>query len=176
MISAQQYMVNKGEEVSTSILKYTFIIIVMINLLIGLIQEIKSKKIISKLQLISAPHVTVIRNGEERVVKVEEVVIDDIVKLVSGNEITTDSILVSGDVEVNESQLTGESVAIQKKVGDMLYSGSYVVSGTCYCKVERVGADNQIEKLSAEAKVYKKPNSQILLERQRKIIYFVFFI
>ena len=144
------------------ITNYTFLIIVIINILIGTIQEIKSKITISKLQLISTPTVTVVRDGEKQEVNVSDVVVDDIVYLSPGKEITTDSILVEGEVEVNESQLTGESVPIRKQIGDTLYSGSFIVSGKCYCKVERVGEDNAIEKLSAEAKQYKKPNSQIL--------------
>ena len=144
------------------ITNYTFLVIVIINILIGTIQEIKSKITISKLQLISTPTVTVVRNGEKQEVNVSDVVVDDIVYLSPGKEITTDSILVEGEVEVNESQLTGESVPIRKQIGDTLYSGSFIVSGKCHCKVERVGEDNAIEKLSAEAKQYKKPNSQIL--------------
>ena len=144
------------------ITNYTFLIIVIINILIGTIQEIKSKITISKLQLISTPTVTVVRDGEKQEVNVSDVVVDDIVYLSPGKEITTDSILVEGEVEVNESQLTGESVPIRKQIGDTLYSGSFIVSGKCYCKVERVGEDNAIEKLSAEAKQYIKPNSQIL--------------
>ena len=144
------------------ITNYTFIIIVLVNIMIGTVQEIKSKITISKLQLISTPTVKVIRNKETIDVNVSEVVVDDIVILSPGNEITTDSILVEGEVEVNESQLTGESVPIRKQVGDMLYSGSFIVSGKCHCKVERVGEENAIEKLSAQAKQYKKPNSQIL--------------
>ena len=147
---------------SVAITNYTFLIIVFINILIGTIQEIKSKITISKLQLISTPTVTVVRQGEKKEVNVSDVVIDDIVYLTPGKEITTDSILIHGEVDVNESQLTGESVPINKQVGDTLFSGSFVVSGNCYCKVERVGADNAIEKLSAQAKQYKKPNSQIL--------------
>ena len=172
LFSSQQYMVHKGIEVSTSILKYTFVIVVVINLLIGTIQELKSKHTISKLRLISTPTVKVVRNGKEVEIKNNQVVLDDIMILNSGNEIVTDSILVEGEVEVNESQLTGESVPIQKKIGDVLYSGSFVVSGSCHCKVERIGSDNQIEKIARDAKAYKKPNSQIL-NSLRKMIKFI---
>ena len=141
---------------------FTFVIIVTVNILIGTIQEIKSKITISKLQLISTPTVTAIRNKEQVEVNVCDIVVDDIVVLTPGKEITTDSILIEGEVEVNESQLTGESVPIRKQVGDVLYSGSFVVSGNCYCRVEKVGAENAIEKLSEQAKKYKKPKSQIL--------------
>ena len=144
------------------ITNFTFVIICTINILIGTIQEIKSKITISKLELISAPTVTVVRSGEVKEVSVSSVVVDDIVVLSPGKQITTDSILVEGSVEVNESQLTGESVSIRKEVGDMLFSGSFVVSGKCHCKVEKVGEDNAIEKLASQAKQYKKPNSQIL--------------
>ena len=143
-------------------MNYSFVVIVLINITIGTVQEIKSKITIEKLQLISTPTVTVVRNGEKKEVNVSDVVVDDIVVLSPGKEITTDSILVEGEVEVNESQLTGESVPIRKQVGDMLYSGSFVVSGKCHCKVECVGENNAIEKLASEAKQYKKPNSQIL--------------
>ena len=144
------------------ITNFTFVIICTVNVLIGTIQEIKSKITISKLELISAPTVTVVRDGEVKEVSVSSVVVDDIVILSPGKQITTDSILVEGSVEVNESQLTGESVAIRKEVGDTLFSGSFVVSGKCYCKVEKVGEENAIEKLASQAKQYKKPNSQIL--------------
>ena len=134
----------------------------MVNILIGTTQEIKSKITISKLQLISTPTVTAIRNGEKVEIDVCDIVVDDILILTPGKEITTDSMVVEGEVEVNESQLTGESVPIRKQIGDTLYSGSFVVSGNCHCIVERVGKENAIEKLSEQAKEYKKPKSQIL--------------
>ena len=144
------------------ITNFTFVIIVMVNILIGTTQEIKSKITISKLQLISTPTVTAIRNGEKVEIDVCDIVVDDILILTPGKEITTDSMVVEGEVEVNESQLTGESVPIRKQIGDTLYSGSFVVSGNCHCIVERVGKENAIEKLSEQAKEYKKPKSQIL--------------
>ncbi len=141
---------------------FLFVAIVVANTAIGIIQEIRSKMTIDKLSLLSAPHVYVIRNGEKREIKVEEIVLDDIMVLAPGNEITTDAILVSGEVEVNESQLTGESVPVLKHIGDMLYSGSFIVSGNCYAKVEHVGKDNEMEKLAEQAKKYSKPKSEIL--------------
>lgn len=176
LFTAQQYMISKGVQVSTSFLKYTFVVVVVVNLLIGTIQELKSKRTISKLQLISSPTVKVIRNGEEKDIKNNEVVLDDITVLSSGNEIVTDSILINGEVEVNESQLTGESVPIQKQIGDMLYSGSFIVSGKCNAKVERVGKDNQIEKIAMNAKAYKKPNSQILTSLRTMIKFITVFL
>ena len=151
---------------------FMFVLIVGANTLIGVIQEIRSKQTIDKLSLLSAPHVTVVRNGEKREIKVEEIVLDDIMYLASGDEITTDAIFVSGDIEVNESQLTGESIPVRKQPGDMLYSGSFVVSGHAYAKVEHVGRDNEMEKLASQAKQYSKPKSEIL----KSLNYFLRFV
>ena len=140
---------------------YLFVLIVLSNLAIGTFLEIKSKLTIDKLKLLSESPTKVIRNGKEHDIKKEELVIDDIVILSAGKEIASDMILVEGEIEVNESQLTGESISIHKNIGDMLYSGSVVISGNCYAKVERVGADNEIEKLSQQAKSYRKPRSEI---------------
>ena len=144
-----------------SISQYIFVIILTVNTCIGIIQEIRSKQMIDKLSLESAPVVTAIRSGEKIDVKVEEVVLDDIIYLTPGRAIPTDAILVSGEVEVNESQLTGESIPVRKRIGDTLYSGSFVVSGNCYGHVERIGKDNSIEKIASAAKKYSKPKSEI---------------
>jgi len=140
---------------------YLFVVIVSLNLFIGTYQEIRAKLMIDKLNLVSQAKVKVIRDGKEFEIDRKELVLDDIMVLSAGQEVTADSILVSGEVEVNESQLTGESVSIRKNIGEMIYSGSIVVSGNCYVKVEKVGKENQIEKLSAEAKVLNKPHSEI---------------
>ena len=99
---------------------YLFVAIVAANTSIGIIQELRSKMTIDKLSLLSAPHVYVVRNGIKQEIKVEDIVLDDMMVLAPGNEVTTDAILVSGEVEVNESQLTGESVPVLKRVGDMV--------------------------------------------------------
>lgn len=140
---------------------YLFVLIVLSNLAIGTFLEIKSKLTIDKLKLLSESPVKVVRNGKEIEISKDELVIDDIVILSAGKEIASDLILLEGEIEVNESQLTGESVSIRKGIGDTLYSGSIVVSGNCFAKVERVGADNEIEKLSIQAKSYRKPKSEI---------------
>lgn len=139
-----------------------FMVIVTTNIIIGIIQEIRAKIMIDKLSLISAPIARVIRNGEEIEIAVNELVLDDIVILTAGNQISADSIIKEGLIEVDESLLTGESDALIKKIGSSLYSGSFVVSGTCKAKVEKVGQDNYIEKLATQAKVYKKPKSNLL--------------
>ncbi len=147
-----------------------FLVIVTANICIGTYQELKAKKTIDKMSLLSAPSATVIRNGVKKEIGIGNVVLDDLIEYTSGAQICADSIVVSGTIEVNESLLTGESNAIIKKPGDLLFSGSFVVSGTCRARVDKVGKDNYIEKLSAQAKQYRKPNSD-LLKSLRFIIY-----
>ena len=139
-----------------------FFLIVIVNTIIGIIQEINAKNMIDKLSLMSAPTAQVIRSGVEKEVTVDMVVLDDLLKLSSGDQICSDSIVVSGSIEVNESLLTGESNSILKNPGDQLYSGSFVVAGTCNARVDKIGADNYIEKLSSQARIYKKPKSDLL--------------
>ncbi len=139
-----------------------FMVIVTLNVVIGILQEIKAKKTIDRLSLLQAPTAIVIRDGLQIEIPVNEVVLDDILLLETGKQIPSDAIVVEGSIEVNESLLTGESDAIVKKNGDSLYSGSFVVSGRCKAQVEKVGKDNYIEQLSGEAKSYKKPKSDLL--------------
>ena len=105
--------------------------IIVANIIIGTIQEIRAKKTVEKLSLLSAPKAKVVRNGSEKEISVEEVVLDDIILLKTGNEVISDCILIDGECEVNESLLTGEQDAIPKKEGDILYSGSFLSSGSC---------------------------------------------
>ncbi len=139
-----------------------FLAIVTANTVIGIYQEIKAKNTIDKLSLLSAPSAVVIRGGIKQEIGVGNVVLDDLLVLESGNQICADSVVVSGSIEVNEALLTGESDTIIKKPGDLLFSGSFVVSGNCRARVDKVGKDNYIEKLSAQAKLYRKPNSDLL--------------
>ncbi len=138
-----------------------FMVIIVVNIIIGIVQEIRAKKTIEKLSLLTAPVVKVIRNGVAETIAQEEVVLDDIVILSTGKQIVADCIVVEGNVEVNESMLTGESLPIKKKVGDTILAGSYVVSGKCHARVEKVGANNYIQQLSATAKKYRKPKSEL---------------
>ena len=138
-----------------------FLVIIIANILIGIIQEIKSKRTVEKLSLITAPSAIVVRGGQKITLPVSEVVLDDIVYLELGKQICADSIVVSGECEVNESMLTGESVPVKKRVGDLLYSGSFVSSGNCYARVDKVGAANYIETLSTVAKSYRKLKSEL---------------
>ena len=148
--------------VDTKITYYSFALMAIVNTLIGIIQEIKAKLTIDKLSLLSAPSATVIRNGRQMEIAVDQLVLDDILVLSAGKQVCADCILKEGNVEVNEALLTGESDALVKKIGSSLYSGSYIVSGSCKAKVEKIGEDSYIEKLAKQAKVYKKPGSKIL--------------
>ena len=139
-----------------------FMGIVFFNLFVGIFQEIKAKKTIEKLSLISAPKVAVLRDAEEKIIPVEELVLDDVMILDAGRQICADSVVVSGSVEVNESMITGESDPILKKEGEELKSGSFVVSGKCSARVIHVGADNYASKIAAGARYIKKSNSEIL--------------
>lgn len=140
----------------------TYLVIIIPNILLGIIQEIKAKKIIEKLNLVTAPHATVVRDGKQVEIDTKEVVLDDVIKFSTGNQIIADSIVKKGFVEVNESMITGEPDAILKQEGDMLFSGSFVVSGSCLAQVEHVGKDNYIEKLAMEAKKQKENKSELL--------------
>lgn len=139
-----------------------FINIVIINTFIGIIQEIKAKKTIDKLSLISQPHVSVLRDGKLEEIVFEKIVMDDILILKAGKQIPSDSQVVKGEIEVNESLLTGESDSIMKYEGDVLLSGSFVVSGQATVQVTQVGLENYASKLVEAVKVAKKPNSEIM--------------
>ena len=139
------------------------VVIVTINTIIGIVQEVNAKKMIDKLSLLSAPTASVVRDGLEQEIGVSDVVIDDILHLTSGKQIIVDAVVREGSVEVNESLLTGESDPIIKKAGDTLYSGSYVISGSCYAQATAIGNDIYIEKLTSQAKNIRNLN-QISLD------------
>ena len=139
-----------------------FLGIVIINSIISIVEEIISKKIIDRLSLITEAKVTTIRAGKKVEKRLDELVLDDVTVLQVGHQIVADSIILAGEVEVNEAFLTGEAEAILKKKGDMLYSGSFIVSGNCTAKVEHVGKDNYAATISKEAKKHKKVHSVIM--------------
>jgi cation-transporting ATPase E len=139
-----------------------FMGVITANITIGIIQEIRAKKMIDKLSLLTAPTAIVMRDGSELEIAVSDVVIDDILHLSSGKQIPADAVVRQGSVEVDESLLTGESDAIIKKKGDTLYSGSFVVSGNCFAQATAVGHQIYIQKLTNQAKKYKKPESDLL--------------
>lgn len=146
-----------------------FLGVVLCNTLISIVQEIRSKKAIDKLSIISSASANVIRDSKSKIIKIDEVVLDDIIIFKRGNQVVADSIIKEGIVEVNESLLSGEENPITKHVGDSLYSGSFIVSGKCTCKVERVGENNYASKITKQAKYIKKVNSEIM-KTLKKII------
>lgn len=130
----------------------TFLPVILANLFIGIIQEIRAKNTLDKLSVLNAPKALVVREGRQFSIPAEELVLDDIVIFKAGNQICADAIVVDGEVSVNESLLTGESDEISKKPGDELMSGSFIVSGECYARLDKVGEDSYISKLTLEAK------------------------
>lgn len=138
--------------VAGSFRNMSFLLIVVANLLIGIVQEIRAKKVLDRLSVLNSPTALVIRDGQQAEIPAEELVLDDIVILRAGNQICADAIVVDGEVAVNESLLTGETDEIFKKPGDTLMSGSFVVSGECCARLENVGADSYISQLTLEAK------------------------
>jgi len=139
-----------------------FLIIVVLNTTIGIIQELKAKKTMDKLSLTNSNFTKVIRDGEEQEIYKTEVVLDEVLCLKPGMQIACDSVVIDGQVEVNESLLTGESQPIKKNKGDDLLGGSFISSGTCKAKVNKIGNDNYISQLSEKAKSFKQSKSELL--------------
>ncbi len=148
-----------------------FMAIILLNTAIGIFQEIKAKNLVDKLSLLSLPKADVVREGSICSVPVEELVRDDVLLLQSGRQICADAILMEGEIEVNESLLTGESDPVSKQKGDLVLSGSFVISGKCRAKVEHVGSANYATKIAEEAKAHRKVHSE-LLSSMRKVTRF----
>jgi len=150
----------------------TFMPIIIANALIGIIQEMRSKAVLDKIKVLNAPVTTVVREGQIMTVPSKDLVIDDIVIFKAGNQISADAIVVDGNVSVNESLLTGESDEISKKPGDTLMSGSYIVSGTCRARLERVGRESYISKLTIQAKKSRKGEQSEMIRSLNRIVKF----
>ena len=130
----------------------TFLPIIIGNTVIGIVQEIRAKKTLEKMSLLNAPHADVIRNGSVKQISTDELVKDDVILLTAGKQICADAVVISGNIQVDESLLTGEADEVEKTEGSTLMSGSFVVSGECYARLEKVGNESYISKLSLEAK------------------------
>lgn len=130
----------------------TFLPIIIGNTVIGIVQEIRAKKTLEKMSLLNAPHADVIRNGSVKQISTDELVKDDVILLTAGKQICADAVVISGNIQVNESLLTGEADEVEKTEGGTLMSGSFVVAGECYARLEKVGNESYISKLSLEAK------------------------
>ena len=140
---------------------FGFLVLVIFNAAIGIIQELRAKRTMDKLSLISAPKVKVIRSGEASEVAVKDVLMDELTVLNAGDQICADAVVTDGLIEVNESLITGEPDAITKRPGDEVMSGSCVISGKAQARVIHIGSDNFAMKISQGAKYFKKPNSAI---------------
>lgn len=151
----------------------TFLPIIIANIFIGIIQELRAKKVVDKLTMLNVPQAMVVRNGEVTQVNAEDLVLDDIVIFKTGNQILADSEIVSGEVLVNESLLTGESDEIPKKPGDKLMSGSFIIAGKCRARLTAVGRDSYISKLTLEAKKMKNVERSEMIQDLDILVKFV---
>ncbi len=153
-----------------------FLGIIIINTTISTLQEIHSKRVIDKLAIMASNKAKVIREGKKQEISIYELVLDDIIELSTGSQIATDSIILEGEVQVNESCITGEPDCIDKKQGDNILSGSYVTSGKCIARVEHIGEENYTAKISSGAKYIKKINSEIMKSLNQIIKFLTFAI
>lgn len=151
----------------------TFLPVIITNTLIGIFQEVRAKKVLDKMSMLNAPHAKVVRDGSVTQVPSEELVLDDIVIFSAGNQICADAVVSAGEVQVNESLLTGESDEITKKKGDMLMSGSFIVSGKCHARLEKVGEDSYISKLTLEAKKMGEGEQSEMIRSLNKLVKWV---
>lgn len=139
-----------------------FIMIIVANILIGTIQEIRAKKAMDSLKVLTPDKARVIRDGQEADIHIEDVVLDDVIALRLGDQICADAIVLTGGIEVDESLLTGEADPISKAPGDVLYSGSFVIAGSCRARADKVGADSFAAHITGEAKEYRGGQSEIM--------------
>ncbi|MFZ5975244.1 MAG: HAD-IC family P-type ATPase, partial [Bacillota bacterium] len=148
-----------------------FILVIISNTIIGIIQELRAKRTIDKLSIVTAPLAHVLRDGQRQDIHSEQIVLDDIMLLLPGNQICADSVLVAGEsLTVDESLLTGESDPVVKHPGDTLFSGSFVVSGNGRARVTTVGEGGYASSITKEARYFKKPNSQLVSSLNRIIL------
>ena len=148
--------------VSADVGNFTFILPFAVNLVIGIFQEIRAKLSIEKLSILQAPITKIIRNGVEFEISTKDIVLDDVFKVTSGNQIPVDGIVLDGFAEVNEALLTGESVAVKKNVGDKILAGSFITSGSLIAKADKVAEECYVQKLTAKVKKYKKSTSELM--------------
>lgn len=151
----------------------TFLPVIILNTIIGIVQEMRAKKVLSKLNVMNATHVMAIRDGKECEVALEDLVVQDIVLLKTGDQIPADAKVVAGEIRVNESILTGESDEVKKQKDDELMSGSFVVSGKAYALLEKVGKDSYISKLTLKAKEMGQGEQSEMVRAINKMIKWV---
>ncbi len=148
----------------------TFLPVILLNTLIGIVQEIKAKKTLDNLTMLNAPRVVVVRDSKKKTIDAEDLVLDDIVEFKAGSQVCADAVVCSGEAQVNESLLTGESDEITKRKGSHLMSGSFIVSGKCYARLERVGEDSYISKLTLKAKEMQTKEQSEMIRSLDKLV------
>lgn len=148
----------------------TFLPVIIANTLIGIIQEIRAKQVLDKLTMLNAPRASVVRDGKRSVINAEELVIDDIVIFKAGDQVCADAEVSAGEVQVNESLLTGEADEITKRKGDKLMSGSFIVSGQCHARLDKVGEDSYISKLTLQAKAMQSKEQSEMIRSLDKLV------
>lgn len=148
----------------------TFLPIIIANMLIGIIQELRSKKILDDLTILNTPKITVRRDGSDQEVLADELVQDDVITLSAGGQIPADALVLSGNITVNETLITGEADEIVKKEGDSLFSGSFVISGECMAKLEKVGKDSYISGLMLQATQTKEGEQSEMIRALNRLV------
>ena len=154
----------------------TFMGVIFSNTAIGIIQELRAKRALSKLRLVSDPHATVIRDGADVTVPAEQAVLDDIAVFTAGNQIYADAVVLTGECRVNEALVTGEADEIVKAAGSTLLSGSFVVSGECRARLDKVGADSFVAKLTIEAKKHRKKHYSVMMHALTRLVQVIGFV
>ncbi len=148
-----------------------FLLVILCNTTVAVVQECRAKHTVEKLSLVTLPRVKVIREGNAIELPAEQLLLDDVIMLSNGEQVPADCIILEGEVEVNESLLTGESNAIKKQASNTLLAGSFLVSGACWARVDKVGKDNYIQTIAAKAKQFKAPASNLFKDINNLIKY-----
>ena len=148
----------------------TFLPVIIANTLIGIIQEIRAKQVLDKLTMLNATRASVVRDGKRTVINAEDLVVDDIVIFKAGDQVCADAEVSAGEVQVNESLLTGEADEITKRKGDKLMSGSFIVSGQCHARLDKVGEDSYISKLTLQAKAMQSKEQSEMIRSLDKLV------
>ena len=148
----------------------TFLPIILANTMIGIVQEIRSKKTLDELSILNVPHIKCIRDGKSKILDAAELVLDDVVIFEAGNQVPADAIILKGEVRVNEALLTGESDDVEKHKGEDLLSGSFVVSGRCVGRLTKVGAESYISKLTLQATQTKSEEQSEMIRALNRLV------
>ena len=148
----------------------TFLPVIIFNTLISIIQEVRAKRVLDNLNMLNAPRASVVRDGKRTVINAEDLVVDDIVIFKAGDQVCADAEVSAGEVQVNESLLTGEADEITKRKGDKLMSGSFIVSGQCHARLDKVGEDSYISKLTLQAKAMQSKEQSEMIRSLDKLV------